>query len=99
MALLVGLAMILVGFPELINDNPHPIDSLILWGGCFGGAGIITLGIFTFCSGRMITLRRRRKFTLTIAALNAPFIPVGTILAILTFRLMRRQIVVEEYAA
>jgi hypothetical protein len=96
-AMVVGPLFFLIGFSETINDNPGRMDSLILLGGMIGGVFTTALGVLTIRSGIMISLRRERKFSMTVAALNCLFIPIGTILGPYTLRAMCRKEMLERY--
>jgi hypothetical protein len=48
------------------------------------------LGILTIVSGRLISLRRRRTFSLVVAGINCASFPFGTVLGVFTFIVLAR---------
>jgi hypothetical protein len=58
-------------------------------GGCAVFVGW-TLGILTIVSGRLISLRRRRTFSLVVAGINCASFPFGTVLGVFTFIVLAR---------
>ena len=57
-----------------------------------------TLGTLTILSGRCISFRRARVFSLVIAGINCAFFPFGTLLGVFTFIVLLRPSVAALYA-
>lgn len=66
------------------------------FGGVIVGAGWL-VGALTIYSGRCIARRRRRVFSLVMAGVNCPWIPIGTVLGVFTFVVLMRESVRRAY--
>jgi hypothetical protein len=66
-------------------------------GGCTIVFGWIA-GVATIISGRGISARRDRVWSLVVAAVNCCFVPIGTVLGVLTLIMLTRPSVMDDYA-
>jgi hypothetical protein len=82
----------------------------VLAGGIDGDAGsfwtklafwcaiaFLTVGAVTIVSGWSINLRKDRDFSIAVAFLNCPFVPLGTFLGIYTILVLRREEMKAQY--
>ena len=60
--------------------------------------GLLALGAATVISGRSISLRHDRDFSVMVAILNCLFVPIGTFLGFYTILLLRREEMKTQYA-
>ncbi len=78
---------------------PPPFVGWVL--ALFAGGFVIggwTLGALTIYSGRQLSQRRRRTFSLVVAALDCLMMPFGTVLGIVTIIVLMRESVRALYA-
>lgn len=91
--------------PGAASIPVSPQASPALFGAFFIGAGSCAIllgwsfGILTILSGRWIAQRRRRTFSLVIAAINCANFPFGTLLGVFTFIVLLRPSVKAMYPA
>jgi hypothetical protein len=75
----------------MVTPGPPPAMGYVMAG--MGGCAIFvgwTVGILTIVSGRLISLRRRRMFSLVVAGINCASFPFGTVLGVFTFIVLAR---------
>jgi hypothetical protein len=80
----------------LFSDNPNPPSGL------HAGSTILLLimcvsGIMAICSAILIVHRKGRVFSLIVSGIGCLFVPLGTIVGIYTYIVMRRPQVMEQY--
>jgi hypothetical protein len=80
------------------GEMPPPIMGWIF--AAIGGLwvlGALIFGILTIVSGRYISQRRNKTFSIVIGAINCLFMPLGTILGIFTIITLSKKEVVDLY--
>jgi hypothetical protein len=98
----VLFGVMMVATPEVMGgkngDAPPPVFGIFMAG--FGMLLVLigwTAAICTIISGRMLAVRRRRMFSLVIAAILCLFMPFGTILGVFTIIVLSRDSVRRLY--
>jgi hypothetical protein len=99
---LLGIAQIIAAACYLLSclvmdDNPQNLSFGLSPLFLLMSFGSLILGPFMLISARVIAKRKNRHFTIVIAALECLFVPFGTLLGILTLRIMCRPETVEIY--
>jgi len=88
--------------PTSGNSTPHPSDApptiVFVFFGMFLLVGAV-LGIVEIASGRCMSQRRKRPFSLIVAVPRILMFPYGTILSIFTLLVLERKSVKELYRA
>jgi hypothetical protein len=108
-----GLIHLIMGIMMLRNPNmfPMPVPSgpgtapfpfnpaymFIIMGGMVVALGW-TVGTLSIISGRCISFRRARTFSMVIAGINCLWVPFGTIIGVFTLVVLLRQSVATLYA-
>jgi hypothetical protein len=103
----LGLIHVTLGIVMLVNPgvlaSPRqpPPPAFMGWMVLLLGAAIAligwTLGALTIYSGRCISRRRHRTFSLVMAGINCLSVPLGTALGVFTFIVLLRPPVAAEY--
>jgi hypothetical protein len=87
--------------PNAANAPPPPPKEVGLlfvgMGSCVVFMGWV-FGILTILSGRKISQRRARTFSLVVAGINCLWVPLGTALGVCTFIVLLRESVNKLYA-
>lgn len=97
----IGIAMVSGAFAPANNQTGVPPPAWMGW--LFigmGGAAVAlgwTIGILSILSGRFMSTRRNRTFSLIVAGLNCLQMPLGTVLGVFTFVVLLRDSVKAEY--
>lgn len=99
----VALGTLMIVAPGAMGvEQPQAAPPKIV-GFLFLGIGTVfvllgwTMAVCTVISGRMIARRRRRTFTVVVAALLCMFMPLGTILGVFTLILLQKDSVKRLY--
>jgi hypothetical protein len=82
-----------------VNALPRPMGYMFV---CMGSGGLFLgwlIGILTILSGRAITRRKWRMFSLVMAGINCASFPLGTLLGVFTFIVLLRSSVRALYRA
>ena len=102
---------VVIGILMLINPaifdgpNPPPPGMRVMIGVMFaaiGGLFVLTgwaVGILMMYTGRCIQNRRRRVFTIVMAAISCAFFPFGMVLGVCTIIVLNRESVMRLYEA
>ena len=107
----VGLIHLIMGLMMLRNPGMFPLTPpggggppfpfnpayfFILFGGLVVGLGW-TMGTLSVISGRCISFRRARTFSLVVAGINCIWVPFGTIMGVFTLIVLLRESVAAIY--
>ena len=79
------------------NDFPEILGPILMGFGLFLFFLVETWGILNILSGRLISNRRGRIFSLIMAGFNCLSIPIGLVLGVFTFVTLLNMDVMEEY--
>jgi hypothetical protein len=96
----MGLSMVFSPMSWTSNggEAPPPIMEWIFAGiGGFWVLGALIFGILTIVSGRYISQRRNKTFSIVIGAINCLFMPLGTILRIFTIVTLSKKEIIDLY--
>lgn len=98
--LVMGLLIVLGKFPQTKGD---PAPAFVGWLFLVLGAAFITAGMsMAIClafAGKYLKLRRRHTFCTIVAAVSCAFMPLGTILGVLTLIVLQRPTVKQMFGA
>jgi hypothetical protein len=98
----IGLGLVTNVIPASTHDPNEAVAAkfmgafFMVMGGVFVLAGW-TLGILTMMSGKRISERRSRTFSIVMAGINCAFMPFGTILGIFTIVLLTKPEAIAQY--
>jgi hypothetical protein len=100
----VGIGVAMLVNPEFMTDNdgtppPSWLGYLFVIAGAVAILSGWTMAACTILSGRYIAKRRRRIFSLVVAAILCFFMPFGTVLGIFTIIVLCRDSVLRLYQA
>jgi hypothetical protein len=93
------MGLVMIGNPTFFGHNPPPTWLGILIA-AIGGAVVLLgwgLGVCAIYSGRCIAHRRKRIFSIVIAAINCLSFPFGTALGVFTIIVLMRDSVRRLY--
>ena len=99
----VGFGIAMIANPGAFAGSPGQPPPPAFMGWMFlliGGVILLfgwTIGGLTIYSGRCLSRRRRRTFSLVMAGVNCLSIPIGTILGVITIVVLLRESVKAEY--
>jgi hypothetical protein len=100
----VAMGIFMVVKPEAMGGNEAGAPPAF-FGYLMAGFGLLlvvmgwAMAICTIISGRFLAQRRRRTFSIVVAAIQCLFIPLGTILGIFTIIVLGRESVQRLYRA
>ena len=96
----MGLSMVFspASWTSNNGENLPPVMGWIFAGiGGFWVLAALIFGILTIVSGRYISQKRNKTFSIVIGAINCLFMPLGTILGIFTIVTLSKKEVVDLY--
>jgi hypothetical protein len=98
--LFVGLGIAMIARPQAFQPNPPPPFLGPLFATMGAGVTVVVLAyaVLSLLAGRYIAQRRRHLFCLIISGVNCLWMPIGTVLGVLTILVLVRPSVKAMFA-